>query len=381
MYRKDNISARTKSRESKVKCFERNVPCLNILFYIGKGFMLRRQLITLLRLLYKINEHKANDMISDLLCYGLLIKKQATDTKTCVYVMTKFPLSIYHNCSSRDSCSIKLNNRKIWSNIYRCEFIIRKVVPDMERLDLLISLDNLFSYLYTYNISIFSCENQASVYDLYAQLNAIFPIKDKDDIENGRPKESYFYNDMWKCKAELFNHHTYFLNYDYSKSSKEVWDDMQICLKKKKQIEDEKEMFQSPKYQKMNYYNLFNMVSNGFFFMGLPDTGYIEVGIFDKCNNMYLKKIYENIICIFYMLERYLGYYPHVKLNVYLSDDENLSSLKAKEYERGFDYNTQEPSGLNKRNTFFKNYGVPKQYWEYIEVNYIYYPLREKYNL
>ena len=124
------------------------------------------------------------------------------------------------------------------------------------------------------------------------------------------------------------------------------------------------------------------MVSNGFFFMGLPDDDdNIEIGIFDKCNNMYLKKIYDNIICIFYMMERYLGYYPHIKLNVYLSDNERLYSLENKEYENGFDYDRQESSGLSKRNTFFKNFNVPKQYWDYIQVDYIYYPLREKYNL
>ena len=382
MYRKDNVSARTQSMESKEECFERNIYCLNIIFYLGKGFILRRQLIALLRLLYGINQHKANDMIGDLLSHGLLIKKQATDTKTCVYVLTKFPLSKYHNCSSRDTCSIKLNNRKIWSNIYRCEFIITKVIPNMEKLDLLISLDNLFSYLYAYNISIFTCENQASIYSLYEQLNKIFPIKDKEAIENGKPKASYFYNDMWKCKAELFNHHTYFLNYDYSQSNYEAFKDVEICQKMKKQIEDEKEMFHSPKDQKINFFNLFNMVSNGFFFMGLPDDdGNIEIGIFDKCNNMYLKKIYDNIICIFYMMERYLGYYPHIKLNVYLSDNERLYSLENKECENGFDYDRQESSGLSKRNTFFKNFNVPKQYWDYIQVDYIYYPLREKYNL
>ena len=86
MYRKDNVSARTQSMESKQDCFERNIYCLNIIFYLGKGFILRRQLIALLRLLYGINQHKSNDMIGDLLSHSLLIKKQATDTKTCIYV-------------------------------------------------------------------------------------------------------------------------------------------------------------------------------------------------------------------------------------------------------------------------------------------------------
>ena len=78
MYRNKNISARTKGRKAKEACFKRNIPLLNILFYIGGGFMLRKQAVTLVRLFYQINEHKANDMFADLLSYGLSVKKQAT---------------------------------------------------------------------------------------------------------------------------------------------------------------------------------------------------------------------------------------------------------------------------------------------------------------
>ncbi len=75
MYRNENISARTKSRLAKEECFNRNIPILNILFYIGHGFMLKRQLVILARIFYQINEHRTNDMVSDLLSCGLLIRK------------------------------------------------------------------------------------------------------------------------------------------------------------------------------------------------------------------------------------------------------------------------------------------------------------------
>lgn len=190
MYRNQNISARTKSRESKEECFYRNIPVLNVLFYIGKGFMLRKQLITLVRTFYNINEHKANEMIADLLSCGLVIKKQATNTKTCIYIITKFPLAMYCECSTRDSCSVKLNNRKIWNNIYRTEFIIRQVVPFMEQLNIELTLENMLNFLTDYCISIYTTENQMSVYQLYGNLYEQFPIKDKDLILSGIPKES-----------------------------------------------------------------------------------------------------------------------------------------------------------------------------------------------
>ena len=81
------------------------------------------------------------------------------------------------------------------------------------------------------------------------------------------------------------------------------------------------------------------------------------------------------------MLERYLGFYPRITLQVYMSDYDRLISLRCNETEQGFDYNKQEKTGCTKRDSFFKNLNVPQQYWDYIQVDYIYYPLKEKYNL
>ncbi len=375
MYRNGNISARTKSRESKEACFYRNIPVLNILFYIGKGFMLRKQMIVLVKIFYNLNQHRTNEMITDLLVHGLVIKKQATNTKTCIYVLTKFPLAMYFECSTRDSCSVKLNNRKIWNNIYRTEFIIRQVVTFMEQLNIELTLENMLNFLTDYCISIFTTENQMSVYQLYGNLYDKFPIKDKDLISSNMPKESDFLNDYYKITADLYNHQVNFLGYKTD-------DDFSSYLSIKDKLEREKALTASTQETKKYYYSLFNMTAAGFFFVGKPtNDGHITIGTFDKCNNMYLKKIYENIIFTFLMLERYLGFYPRITLQVYMSDYDRLISLRCNETEQGFDYNKQEKTGCTKRDSFFKNLNVPQQYWDYIQVDYIYYPLKEKYNL
>lgn len=374
MYNSKNVSARTKSRMAKEDCFNRNIPVLNLLFYIGGGFMLKKQLISLMRIFYSINEHRANDMVSDLLSCGLLVKKQATVTRTCIYIMTKFPLAMYHECSTRDPCSIKLNNRKIWNNIYRTEFIIRQAVLFMEQLHLEMTLENLMDFLDEYCISIFTTENHMSVCQLYGNLYDKFPIKDKELLSSGIPRVSDFLDDYYKVTADLYHHQRNFLGY-------RIEDDYSDYLGIKERIEREKELLASPKERKKSYYSLFNMTAAGFFFIGKPTDGYITIGTFDKCNNMYLKKIYENIICIFLMLERYLGFYPEITLQVYMSDADRLISLREKENEQGFDYTRQEKSETTKRNCFFQNMHIPRQYWDCIKVDYIYYPLREKYNL
>lgn len=374
MYKNENISARTKSRLAKEKCFNRSIPILNILFYIGNGFMLKKQMTILVRIFYGINEHRANDMIADLLSHGLLIKKQATDTKTYIYIMTKFPLAMYHECSTRDSCSVKLNNRKIWNNIYKTEFIIRQAVSFMEQLNIELTLENLLKFLDDYCISIFTTENQVSIYQLYGKLYDKFPIKDKELIFSGKPQVSDFMNDYYKITADLYHHQRNFLGYS-------IDDDFSDYLDIKDRLEREKDLVSSPKEVKKHYYNLFNMTAAGFFFIGKPTEGHITIGTFDKCNNMYLKKIYENIICIFLMLERYLGFYPQITLQVYMSDIDRIISLRSAEKETGYDYEKMEKSNCCKRDSFFQNMHIRKQYWEYIQVDYIYYPLREKYNL
>lgn len=374
MYRNENISARTKSRQAKEECFNRNIPILNILFYIGSGFMLKKQVATLVRIFYQIGEHKANDMIADLLSNGLLVKKQATDTKTCLYIMTKFPLAMYHECSTRDSCSVKLNNRKIWHNIYRTEFIIRQAVPLMEQFGIELILQNLLNFLTNYCISVFTTENQMSVYQLYGNLYEKFPIRDKELLSSGYPRVSDFMNDYYKITADLYHHQRNFLGY-------KIDDDYSDYIDVKEKLQREKDLISSPKEYRRNYYSLFNMTAAGFFFIGKPIGKNITIGTFDKCNNMYLKKIYENIICIYLMLERYLGFFPQITLQVYMSDADRSLSLRNKENEQGYDYSRQERSGLTKRDSFFQNMRIPRQNWNDIHVDYIYYPLKEKYNL
>ena len=181
-------------------------------------------------------------------------------------------------------------------------------------------------------------------------------------------------NDYYKITADLYHHQRNFLGY-------KIDDDYSAYIDIREKLEREKDLIASPKECKRNYYSLFNMAAAGFFFIGTPVDEHITIGTFDKCNNMYLKKIYENIICIYLMLERYLGFFPQITLQVYMSDADKIISLRDKEMEQGFDYARQEISGLTKRDSFFQNMRIPRQNWDDIHVDYIYYPLREKYNL
>lgn len=160
-------------------------------------------------------------------------------------------------------------------------------------------------------------------------------------------------DDYYKITADLYCHQKNFLGY-------RMEDDFSSYLSVRDALEREKQLFSSPKERKKNYYSLSNMAAAGFFFIGKPVNGNITIATFDKCNNMYLKKIYENIICIYLMLERYLGFFPKITLQVYMSDAENILLLRKKETEQGFDYGRQEKTGLTRRGHLFPEHGHPK---------------------
>ena len=81
------------------------------------------------------------------------------------------------------------------------------------------------------------------------------------------------------------------------------------------------------------------------------------------------------------MLERYLGYTPKITLQVYMKDLDKIKKLLDQESQQGYDFKKQEHHNINKKLLIFQNMKVPKQYWEDITVDYIYFPLEEKYNL
>ena len=223
----------------------------------------------------------------------------------------------------------------------------------MVQLDIELTLQNLLSFLKDYCITIFTAENQMSVFQLYENIYEHFPIKDKELLSSGLPRMSDFMNDYYKVTADLYQHQCNFLGY-------RIEDDINDYLERKAMLESERNLVSSLKEYKKNYYSLFNMTAAGFFFIGMPVGENITIGIFDKCNNMHLKKIYENIICIYLMLERYLGFYPKINLQIYMADANKITFLRNKETEIGFNYEKQERSGCTKRDTYFQNMKIPK---------------------
>jgi len=73
------------------------------------------------------------------------------------------------------------------------------------------------------------------------------------------------------------------------------------------------------------------------------------------------------------------GYNPITVTKI--RQNREIIHLQDKENEQGYDYSKQERSGLTKRDSFFQNMRIPRQNWNDIHVDYIYYPLKEKYNL
>lgn len=153
----------------------------------------------------------------------------------------------------------------------------------MEQFHMELLLENLLNFLTDCCISIFTTENQMSIWQLYGNLYEKFPIRDKELLLSGFQRQSDFMDDYYKAEADFFHHQCNFLGY-----RSEDTESFSACLDIKSRIELEKDMVSSPKELKKNYYSLFNMTAAGFFFIGKPDDdGHIIIGTFDRCNNMY----------------------------------------------------------------------------------------------
>lgn len=327
-------------------------------------------------LIYNTNTHNANTMIGDLLNHGLLIKKEIRKTKTCCYVFTKFTTSRYKGTTSRNVSSVILNNPKIWGNIFRLEYIINVVIPKMEQQNITICIESIIDYMENNFITPFYKENQMSIYNLYVLFDKIFP-----NAINSKP----FMDDYNKCVADAYIHTQNFL-------SCEPKEGFEHCLQVKNEIERDKKSYTTTSSVLQNYYNLYNFVSNNFFFESrvyeedyvleddtIEKRKVIEIGMFDKNLNLQLDKVYGQATLILLMLHRYFGYYPYIKLHIYSCMQEQIKAMKQREKECSYDSDYSQRT--LRKEFYFQKYQLPKQYWENISVEYIYYPLIEKYTL
>ena len=350
--------------EQKENLFHQHKDLIYMVFCCG-GYMLRRQMRKLFHLLSGREEKDIEFDIAELICSGFLLQKTINrDTRTQMLYLSKYPKSQFLNVTSRDVAAVNWSEPKIFAQIFKMDYLIEKIIPDMKEQDLEISMNNLIIYL-NYNASnLLLSSNQA---DMVA-----------------------FYNNIWTAFAENDFHPTddFFRDLEIAKYDKEIFESIQLqkgnepapCMAKIRR-DTEMDSLNSDIEKNKQFYNLKNFASHGFCIESVKHN-IISICFFDSMNSIYTKKLYRQLSYILLMFQRYLNNYNlHLCATVYTFDEERAGQLRDEENKKAFDFYRQEWVEENKKYKVMKDIGILPSNWNSITVNYVSEDLYAKYNV
>lgn len=357
-----NINSGNIRPSIKQECFDSNRDLFEIIYCLGRGFMLSDHLYTYGRVLFDLSEKAISRKLLNMCSKGLLLEKEATATETKIYVLSKYVKAKYESKTSQNVSSVRITERKLWKNLYSNEYIIRNILPFMIDRDMEMSISAVFSLLERNFITFYGTQNREDVFRLYGQFYDLFHME-----ESGA-----FLRDYNAIAGELYLFDKNFLKM-------EVADGYDACLKERKNRILEKDMFADEDDRNRYFYNLYQFVMNGFFFNGLPKDRTVKVGLFT--GHLTFEKVYKQSAFILLMLERYLGYMPKLQVSVYISDIGAASEIKTDAERRAFNTKKYEFNEHIRKHEVLKSLGIREQYWGNIEIAFVYFGLKEKYDL
>lgn len=278
--------------------------------------------------------------------------------------LSKYPKSQFLNVDSRDVAAVNWSEPKIFAQIFRIDYIIEKLIPDMKKQDLEISMDNIILYL-NYNAS-----------------NLL--------LSNNQTDMVTFYNNLWTAFAENDFQPTddFFRDLEIAQYDREMFEAIQLkkgcepapCMAKIRR-DTEMDSLNSDIEKSKLYYSLKNLASHGFYIEHIKHN-FISICLFDSNDSIYTKKLYQQASYILLMFQRYLNNYNlHLFVTVYTWDNEGAAKLRDYENTRAYDFYRQEWVEENRKHKVMKDTGILPSNWDSITVNYIGEEIYSKYNV
>lgn len=350
--------------EQKESLFSQHKDLIYMVFSCG-GYMLRRQIRKLYHLLSGRDEKDIEFDISELILTGFLLQKTINkDTRTQMLYLSKYPKSQFLNTDSGDVPAVNWTNQKIFEQIFRMDYIIEKVIPDMQEQDFEISMDNIIAYLNWNGSNLLLSSSQMDMVTAYNNLWNVFAENDFQPADD-------FFRDL-----------------EIARYDKESFEARQLrngstpapCMAK---IRRDKEMdsYNSDIDKSKQFYSLKNLASHGFYIESIKHN-IINICFFDSMNAIQTKKLYQQLCYILLMFQRYLNNYKlHLSVKVYTWDEERAEQLRNEENKRAFDFYRQEWVDENKKHKIMKDIGILPSNWNSITTNYISEGLYAKYNV
>lgn len=354
------------TNEQKEALFDKHKDLISLVHTLG-DMVLRKQLKVLFCMLNPDEDITDVEFsIAELIVNGFLLQVQIQKpSKTQMLYLSKYPRSYFYNKETTgDVPALNFTNAKVYNQIFKVEYIIQHLIPDMKQRNLLISEDNLLSYLYWSSSNILLPGNQCNTFDFYERF--------KDVCE----KQGITFDYDFKRDYEIV---AYEKNAYISNQLKQDIP-LEHC-KAKVQRDTERNSYTSEIEKGKYFYNLNNFHKQGFVIEEiLPDK--IKIAYFDAGNNINVKKLYKNLSFIYLMLNRYCKFKDlFLEATIYVWDKDRADHLAKEENIEAYDFYNQEMSGYSKKLNAMKNVGLLPQYWENISATYKSTDIFDKYNL
>lgn len=330
------------------------------------GYMLRRQIKTLYHLLSGKDFMDIEFDISELILTGFLLQKSINkDTRTQMLYLSKFPKSKFMDVDrSGDVPAINWTNNKIMEQIFKIDYVIEKVIPDMNRKDFQIDTDNIMAYLQYNGSNLFLSNNQVDMVTFYYY------------VWNALVDKEHSLTDDFTMDVEIAKYDMKCFEANQLKKG-ELPPLCQAKIRRDTEMGSYNSDIEKSKY----FYSLKNFASHGFYIESIQ-YNYISICYFDSMNNIQTKKLYQQLCYILLMFQRYLNSYDvMLHCTVFTWVQEKADQLHNEENKRAFDFYRQEWVEENKKHKTFKDIGLLPQYWDYITVDYVSEELFSKYNV
>lgn len=354
------------TNEQKEALFYKHKDLISLVHTLG-DMTLRKQLKVLYCMLNPdVDITNVEFIIAELVTNGFLLQLQIQNpSRTQMLYLSKYPRSHYYNKETTgDVPALNFTNAKVYNQIFKVEYIIQHLIPDMKQRNLLISEDNLLSYLYWSSSNILLPGNQCNTFDFYERFKDVC-------AKQGIALDYDFTRDYEIASYEKNAYICIQLKQDLP---------LKQC-KAKIQRDTERKSYTSDVEKSKYFYNLNNFHKQGFVIEDVtPDT--IKVAFFDTNNNINVKKLYQNLSFIYLMFNRYCKFKDlFLEATIYVWDKDRAIHLEKEESIEAYDFYNQEMSGYSKKLNAMKNVGLLPQYWENINTTYISLDIYDKYNL
>ena len=278
--------------------------------------------------------------------------------------LSKYPKSKFLDVEhSGDVPSINWSNQKIFEQIFKVDYLIEKVIPDMNNKNFNLDIDNIQNYLQWNGSNLLLSNNQVDVVTFYNLVwNAL--------VEKQHTLTEDFFRDI-----EIAQHDKDCFEANQLKKDKEI----APCMAKI-QRDKERDSYTSEIDRNKQFYSLKNFASHGFYIENIGHN-IINICYFDSMNTIQTKKLYQQLGYILLMFQRYTNYNISIHTTVYVWDNEKAEHLKEEECKSAFDFYRQEWVDENKRDKILKDIGLLPSQWSNITVDYKSMGIFSKYNV